>query len=398
MVKDTSFYDLLEVGPSATEQELKKAYRRLAIKYHPDKNPGDKASEERFKQIAEAWSVLSKPESRARYDQFGAAGIAGDPHIVGISPEEIFASFIAQFFAGPAAPSDDVDIVHEFSVSLGDLYRGKTSRFGVTRQKQCHDCGGRGVDLRFRDAKLPPCPACAGRKVTLAHVAQGPFQQLVQTACSACQGKGCTVSAEFACVGCAGRGLASSEDIVGVRVQPGAWDGQLIVVKGKGNYSLLSGAVGDLILVIKEQRDRLFTRQRAAGPENLFLDIDISLCDALCGYACEIPHPGGKFLLRTAGVVEPNALTIVRGAGMPRFGAPEPQLGDLFVKYHIIFPKTIQPEIAQAIATLLPHRTDFSNLNWDLKTRVAEPVAAGEIEQRALALLHPTDETGCPIQ
>lgn len=401
MVKDLTFYSLLEVGPDATDAELKTAYRRLAIKYHPDKNPGNKESEEKFKQIAEAWAVLSNPETRQRYDNAGKEGVANEPNIH-ISAEEIFAAFIAQFFSGPFSaalgPDDDVDIVHEFSLSLGDLYRGKTSRFGVTRRRQCRECSGQGLAA---GAPRQACATCQGKKVVLNHITQGPFQQIAQSTCSACQGRGVAVPEGNSCANCTGLGILSGEDIIGVRIQPGSYDGQLIVIQGKGNYSHISNKTGDLVLVIKERPDQLFSRQKAAGAENLFLDINISLCDALSGYACEVPHPGGKFILRTTSIVEPNSTMIVRGAGMPKLRQQEQaaEFGDLFVKYHIIFPKELHPDVVEALGTLLPHRSDLSRLNWKLKTYNAELLPKEEMEQRALALVeHPEAAGNCPIQ
>jgi DnaJ family protein A protein 2 len=397
MVRDTTLYDRLELTPNATELDIKKAYRRLALQYHPDKHPnGNKEAEDKFKEIAEAYSILSKPETRKTYDEQGQPGVAknfGD-----VSPEQIFAAFINSLFSSGnsiSPTSDDLDIVHEFSLSLADLYRGKTSRFGVTRRKPCPTCLARpGVAPASKHLELPLCP-----KTVINTVQQGPFQQISKGLCPNCEGRGVDVffAPGVACTDCSGRGYFTEEDAVGIRIQPGSYDGQLIISKGKGNYSLLTRTSGDLVLVIREQGDRFFLRDPMTGPENLFLDIDISLCDALVGYACEIPHPGGNFLVQTGGIVEPNSMMVVRGAGMPKLGTS--QLGDLFIKFHIKFPKTLPQQSLDALARVLPHRSDLSKLNWSgLKQRTCSPVDPQELQERALALAQPDQGSNCCIQ
>lgn len=393
-VKDTFYYDQLEVPVTATEQELKKAYRRLALKWHPDKNPpGDKQAEEKFKQIAQAWSVLSNPETRKRYDQLGRDGM---PASSNIPAEQIFAAFFSQFFSsgmmsGMVPTPDDLDIVHEFAVSLADLYRGRTSRFGVSRRKPCPSCSARPGVLAGHPLDVAICP-----KVVMTSTQQGPFQQLSQIVCPQCNGLGEKIPQNARCPDCEGSGYTTTEDIIGIRIQPGSFDGQLIVVKSKGNYSHITKTSGDLVLIIKDKGDRLFIREPATGPENLYLDIDISLADALAGYACEIPHPGGAFLLRTVCIVEPNAMMVIRGAGMPKLGTSD--TGDLFIKFHIKFPKTLSPAVLEQLSSLLPHRSDLSRLNWNgLKQRSCQPVDPAELEERALAVMQP-DRQDCAIQ
>lgn len=402
MVQETLLYDLLEVSPQASEQELKKAYRRLALKHHPDKNPGNKQAEEKFKAIAQAWSVLSDPDSRRKYDQYGKDGISETR--TSVSAEQIFAAFIEQFFnmtTNLPSGEDDLDIVHELTVSLADLYRGKTRRFGVTRRQQCLGCinsSYSGLKENCNSMSIPICAKCQGRKKIVKQTKQGPFIQLTTVICPECEGHGIYRSSALLCEHCQGKATFTQEEIIGVKIQPGSWDGQLIIVQGKGNYSFISKTTGDLIFVIKETRDKLFVRNIAAGPENLFLDIDISLCDALTGSACEIPHPGGHFILQTNSITEPNSLQALRGFGMPKQTGPQGSFGDLFIKYHVIFPKSLPPQVIESLKSLLPYKTDMSKLNWSLGTpQTPVPVRPEELEQREIAILNP-QPTGCPIQ
>lgn len=394
------YYKLLEVEPQASETDLKKAYRRLAIKYHPDKNPGDPAAEERFKLIAEAWSVLSNPDTRRRYDQQGFN--AADSNGVHISADQVFAAFIANFFAAQSElqsnlPTDvEVDIVHEFKLPLASLYHGKTSRFAVTRQEQCGDCSATGLApqaVQSQAVASAICTACSGQRLQLQGGRNAFLAWSSLSSCKQCSGSGVQPGHAMCCKRCNGKSFILVEETISVKVHPGSFDGQVLLITGKGNYSPVSKSTGDLLLVIREKPDKLFVRRPNLAPQHLFLDVDISLCDALCGYACEIPHPGGDFIVSTKGIIEPNSLKVVKGKGMPVLGSKE-QFGDLILKYHVIFPKSLTKEQLLNLASILPHKSNFKTLNWNLQS-----FATASLNQTDLDDLAPIANTNqCPIQ
>lgn len=398
-----NYYKLLEVEPKATEEELKKAYRRLAIKYHPDKNPGNATAEERFKAIAEAWSVLSNPETRRRYDQ---QGISSENDKVHLSADQVFAAFIASFFSAQhtsssnSPPEVELDITHEFAVPLANLYHGKTSRFAVTRQEKCSTCDGRGFgQLNPDQLKTVACTACAGQRLvqtTSSSSNGGSFLVHMSSfgQCRQCSGSGVQSGHPLSCKVCSGKCYHLIEETVSIRIQPGSFDGQVLLINDKGNYSPASRTCGDLLLVIREKPDKLFIRKPEIAPQHLFLDIDISLADSLCGYACEIPHPAGEFIVSTKGIIEPNSLKVVRRRGMPILGRPG-EFGDLILKYHVIFPKSLSKEQLSSLAAILPHKSNFKQLNWNLESVGTLNLQESELEELA-PIQNPPQQ--CPIQ
>eukprot|EP01116_Phalansterium_solitarium_P020545 TRINITY_DN6103_c0_g1_i1.p1 TRINITY_DN6103_c0_g1~~TRINITY_DN6103_c0_g1_i1.p1 ORF type:complete len:284 (+),score=30.40 TRINITY_DN6103_c0_g1_i1:113-964(+) len=226
MPKETEFYERLEITPDADQDTIKKSYRKMAIKYHPDKNPNNPAAAEKFKEVSEAYEVLSDPEKKEVYDKYGKEGLKEGGGMRDAA--DIFAQFFgggspfSSFFGGGGrgGPKKGDDIVHELAVTLEDLYKGKTTKLSVTRNKICPKCEGSGTKVGGVSASCKTCNG-SGRRMVIRQLGPGMIQQM-QTVCDDCGGKGETVKEEDKCKQCKGKKVEKEKKILHVHIgEPG---------------------------------------------------------------------------------------------------------------------------------------------------------------------------------
>ena len=351
------YYEILEVERTATEGEIKKAYRKLAIKYHPDKNPGDKEAESKFKEIAQAYEVLGNAEKRQMYDQYGEAafqngGMGGGGQGFG-NPFDIFRdvfsgmgggrggdSIFDSFFGGgfsrqdPNAPVDGNDLRYNLQIEFEEAVFGCDKKIRFTRKAQCDECHGTGCEKGTNRKK---CPTCGGRGQV--GVSQGFFT--VMNECPKCHGEG--VIAEKPCKKCHGQGQQKVERIVSVHIPPGVDTGTRMRVAGEGEPGLRGGSNGDLFVVTHVKDHSVFQRDGLS----IYCDLPIDFTTAALGGKVDVPTVTGKAELEIPAGAQSGDVFTLRGKGMPslRGGGR----GDQFVKVFVEVPKKLNSEQKEAL-------------------------------------------------
>ena len=325
------YYDILGVNKSASKDEIKKAYRTTAFKYHPDKNPGDKAAEEKFKEASEAYSVLSDDKKKANYDQFGHAAFEGGGGGGGFSGfdtssfSDIFEDFFSDFTGGSSRGSGrrssgnrGNDLRYDVSISLEDAYKGLDKKILYTTYKKCNSCKGSGAEP---GSKPVECDYCDGRGKVRSN--QGFFT--VQQTCPQCDGYGETISK--ACTTCRGNGKVQSEENVSVKIPKGVDDGTRIRLAGKGEAGSKAAGNGDLYLFISVQNHSLFKRSE----ENLFFELPIGFADAALGATIEVPCiDGSKVKVKIPAGTQYGKQLRLKEKGMPILRRNS--YGDLYIR------------------------------------------------------------------
>ena len=325
------YYDILGVNKSASKDEIKKAYRTTAFKYHPDKNPGDKAAEEKFKEASEAYSVLSDDKKKANYDQFGHAAFEGGGGGGGFSGfdtssfSDIFEDFFSDFTGGSSRSSGrrssgnrGNDLRYDVSISLEDAYKGLDKKILYTTYKKCNSCKGSGAEP---GSKPVECDYCDGRGKVRSN--QGFFT--VQQTCPQCDGYGETISK--ACTTCRGNGKVQSEENVSVKIPKGVDDGTRIRLAGKGEAGSKAAGNGDLYLFISVQNHSLFKRSE----ENLFFELPIGFADAALGATIEVPCiDGSKVKVKIPAGTQYGKQLRLKEKGMPILRRNS--YGDLYIR------------------------------------------------------------------
>jgi molecular chaperone DnaJ len=330
-VAKKDYYDILGVNKSASKDEIKKAYRTTAFKYHPDKNPGDKAAEEKFKEASEAYSVLSDDKKKANYDQFGHAAFEGGGSGGGFSGfdtssfSDIFEDFFSDFTGGSSRSSSrrssgnrGNDLRYDVSISLEDAYKGLDKKILYTTYKKCNSCKGSGAEP---GSKPVECDYCDGRGKVRSN--QGFFT--VQQTCPQCDGYGETISK--ACSTCRGNGKVQSEENVSVKIPKGVDDGTRIRLAGKGEAGSKAAGNGDLYLFISVQNHNLFKRSE----ENLFFELPIGFADAALGATIEVPCiDGSKVKVKIPAGTQYGKQLRLKEKGMPILRRNS--YGDLYIR------------------------------------------------------------------
>ena len=317
MASKRDYYEILEVNPNASDAEIKKAYRRLALKYHPDKNPDDKEAEERFKEISEAYEVLSDPQKRATYDQFGhtmGAGDFGGFRTQGFgdfgSLGDIFGDIFNDFFGGtPQArarrPQRGADLRYNLEIGFEEAARGLQTTVEIPRMETCGECGGR---RSARGRSPEPCSLCRG-------TGQVRFQQgffSISRTCQQCNGEGVVVT--HPCPTCRGRGQVRVARSVSVKIPPGVDTGTRLRLSGEGEAGIHGGPRGDLYIVIRVREHPFFTRDGA----DILCEVPISFTQAALGAEIQVPTLDGKETLRIPPGTQSGTVIELKGKGFPR--------------------------------------------------------------------------------
>ncbi|KAJ8339812.1 hypothetical protein SKAU_G00344450 [Synaphobranchus kaupii] len=332
MVKETGYYDMLGVKPNASAEELKKAYRKLALKFHPDKNPTEG---EKFKQISQAYEVLSDAKKREVYDRGGEKAIkeggTGGGGGFG-SPMDIF----DMFFGGGGRMHRErrgKNVVHQLTVSLEDLYNGATRKLAVQKNVICDRCEGRGG----RKGAVEPCLSCRGSGVQVRLQQLGPgLVQQVSSVCSGCHGQGQRISQRDRCKTCAGRKITRQKNILEVHIDKGMRDGQKIVFNGEGDQEP-GLEPGDIVIVLDQKAHPVYTREG----ESLIMNMELQLVEALCGFQKPVQTLDNRTLLITSHpgeLIRPGDRKCVMNEGMPMHRRPF-EKGRLIILFSVVFPR-----------------------------------------------------------
>ncbi len=342
MKKD--YYELLGVAKNASEDELKKAYRKLAIQYHPDKNPGDKVAEEKFKEIAEAYSVLSDATKRQRYDQFGHQGMGGAGS-QGVNMEDIFGSVFGEdspfsgFFNGggrrgggqPTRKGSDLRI--KLKLNLEEISNGVEKKIKVKRYVSCNTCSGNGSK---NGTSLKTCTTCNGSG-QVRKVVNTMLGQMVSTSpCPTCQGEGKVVTER--CDVCFGEGRQLNEDLLSVKIPAGVGEGMQLSMTGKGNVPTRGGIAGDLLIVIEEEEHPELKRDGS----NIHFDLRMNFADAALGKDVEIPTVGGKVKIVIKAGTQSGEILRLKGKGLKELNSYG--VGDQLVHISLFTPTTLSSE------------------------------------------------------
>lgn len=307
------YYEVLDVSRDVSEKDLKKAYRRVAMKHHPDRNPDDKASEEKFKEASEAYEILSDPQKRAAYDQYGHAAV--DPSQGGMgagaggfgSFSDIFGDVFGDIFGGGGrgrgGPSRGADLRYTLDLSLEDAVRGTTVKIRVPTLVTCKTCNGSGAKPGTKPVQ---CPTCGG--VGQVRMQQGFFS--VQQTCPTCRGKGTVISDP--CPDCHGQGRIEETKTLSVKVPPGVDTGDRIRLSGEGEAGADGGPAGDLYVQVSVREHEIFQRDG----RNLYCEVPISIIDAALGGELEVPTLDGRVKLKVPAETQTGKLFRLRGKGV----------------------------------------------------------------------------------
>lgn len=352
MADKRDYYEVLGVQKGASEDEIKKAYKKMAIKYHPDRNPGDKEAEEKFKEAAEAYDVLRDPDKRARYDQFGHAGMGGASGFggQGFDMNDIFSMF-GDIFGGHmggfggfggfggggsrgAQKHQGSDLRLKVKLTLEEVAKGATKKFKVKKDVTCTHCHGSGS----QDGKTETCTTCHGTGYITRQVNTmfGRMQQ--QSVCSTCGGQGTVIKNK--CSHCSGTGVTSGEEVVEVQILAGVQDGMILTVQGKGNAGRNNGYAGDIQVYVEVESHSELSRRDNDLVYNLLLDLPT----AVLGGPVEIPTIDGRVKIKIEPGTQPGKTVRLRGKGLPALQGYGYGYGDLIVNISIYIPETLTKE------------------------------------------------------
>ena len=360
------YYDILGVSKNSPADEIKKAYRKLAIKYHPDKNPDDKASEDKFKEAAEAYEVLSNPEKKQRYDQFGHAGaqggFGGGYGGGGMNMEDIFSQFgdvfgggggsggspFDSFFGGGGQSSRGgrraqrgTNLRIKVKLTLEEIANGVEKKIKVNKQIVCNTCDGTGAKDK---SSFSTCKTCNGsgavRRVTNTILGQ---MQTTST-CPTCNGEGSTISAK--CNTCHGDGVSRGEETISINIPAGVSEGMQLSMSGKGNAAPRGGVPGDLIILVEETPHDSLKREGI----NIIYDLHVSFVDATLGASVEVPTIDGKARIKLEPGTQGGKILRLKGKGIPEVNSYHK--GDQLIQINIWTPKILNNEERELLEKL----------------------------------------------
>jgi len=345
------YYEVLGVGRSAPADEIKKAYRKVAMQYHPDRNPGDKAAEEKFKEAAEAYEVLSDTDKKSQYDRYGHAGVSsngrgfGGP---GMNMEDIFSQFgdifgddiFGNFFGGQRTRGGQrargvrgSNLRIKLKLTYEEIAKGVTKHIKVKKYVPCETCHGSGAKDK---GSVQNCGTCGGsgqvRRVTNTFLGQ---MQTVTT-CPTCNGEGTVITAK--CTTCKGEGRMYAEETVSIDVPAGVQEGMQLNIGGRGNAGERGGSAGDLIILIEEEAHKELQRDGL----NVVYDLHISFTDAVFGIQLEVPTIDGRAKIKIPAGTQSGKIFRLKGKGFPSVNSYEK--GDQLVHVNVWTPQHISAE------------------------------------------------------
>ena len=375
MANKRDYYEVLGVAKTATADEIKKAYRQAAIKYHPDKNPGDKAAEEKFKEAAEAYDVLSNADKRARYDQFGHAGMSGAGGAGGaggfgggaygaggFTMEDIFRNFGDIFgghfggsFGGGGGFGDysgfgggggrrvnrGSDLRIKVRLTLKEIAHGTTKKLKITKLVPCDKCGGTGA--KDKDS-YKTCPTCNGSGMETRTVNTFFGRTQATQVCHECHGEGKIITKP--CEKCHGEGTVRADEVVEIRIPAGVGEGMQLTITGKGNAARHGGVNGDLLVIIEEERDMELQRDGS----DLLYNLNIAVTTAILGGSAEVPTVDGKAKVPVEPGTQAGKGLRLKGKGLPDINGYG--VGDLLVVIDIAVPARLSAEEKKLVEEL----------------------------------------------
>ncbi|MCR4417575.1 MAG: molecular chaperone DnaJ [Ignavibacteria bacterium] len=363
MATKRDYYEVLGVPRNASQEEIKKAYRKLAMQYHPDRNPGNKEAEEKFKEAAEAYEVLSDPEKRRRYDQFGHAGMQGTDFREYTDINDIFNAFrdifsgtgfggsiFDDFFGGSTSTRSrrtgsvqrGSDLRVKIKLTLEEIATGVSKKIKIKRYKKCSSCNGTGAES---GSGHKTCPVCNGTG-EIRQVSRSVFGQFVNiTTCNNCGGEGRVISNP--CKVCGGEGRVQEEATVNVEIPAGVSTGNYLTLRGEGNAGRRGGPAGDLIVVVEELPHEIFQRQG----DDIIYELNLSIPEAVLGGEVEVPTLTGKAKIKLEPGLSPGKILRMKGKGLPNINTKKQ--GDQLIVVNIYVPQKISNQEKELMQTLM---------------------------------------------
>lgn len=356
MADEKDYYKILGVERTASADEIKRAYKKVAIKYHPDRNPGNKEAEEKFKQAAEAYDVLRDPDKRARYDQFGAEGVNGAGGFggfggaQGMDINDIFSAF-GDIFGGhgfggfgggfgggrSAQPRQykGADMRMKVRLTLEEIATGVTKKYKMKKDITCTECGGSGCES---DSKPETCSTCHGQGYVMR--TQRSMFGMVQTqdVCPDCHGEGTII--KHKCKHCQGTGIVKGEEVVEVSIPAGVGEGMVVNIPRKGNAAMHNGVPGDIQVIIEEAPHPDFIRDET----DLIYNLLLSVPQATLGDTIEIPTLTGKARIKIEPGTQPGTALRLRGKGLPVVQGYGHGTGDIVVNISVYIPQELNKD------------------------------------------------------
>ncbi len=380
-MKKRDYYEVLGVDKKASADEIKKAYRKKAIQYHPDKNPGDKEAEEKFKEAAEAYDVLSNPEKRARYDQFGHAGVSGAAgnggpfggFSGGMSMDDIFSMFGDIFgghggfgggfggFGGDGGAQQrryrGSDLRVKVKLNLKEISTGVEKKFKLKKYVPCSHCHGTGAE---GNGGTETCPTCngSGTVIRKQQTILGTMQ--TRSTCPTCGGEGKIIKNK--CKECGGEGIVYGEEVVTVKIPAGVAEGMQLSMSGKGNAGKHNGIPGDLLILIEEEADKELIRDE----NDLIYNLLLSFPTAALGGSVEIPTIDGKVKVKIESGTQPGKVLRLRDKGLPSVNGYG--TGDLLVNISVYVPETLSKDEKKQLEEM--ENSDNFKPNTSIKEKI----------------------------
>ncbi len=356
MVK-ADYYEVLELNRGCSQEEIKKAYRQMAMKYHPDRNPGDPDAEARFKEAAEAYEVLHDPDKRQRYDRFGHDGLRGGTGDFGgfdFDPFDVFREFMQGFggfgdiFGGASrrnGPRRGNDLQVKLQLSLQEVAEGVTKKIRIRRLRPCKSCGGSGAKS---PGAIKPCAACHGTG-QIRQATRSVFGQFVNVSpCPQCRGEGKIISDP--CPQCKGEGRVKTSDEIKVKIPAGVAAGNYLTIRGEGDAGEKGGPSGDVIVFIEEKEDSRFQRHG----DDILLTLPIAMSQAVLGDEVTIPTLGGAAKLTIEEGTQTGKILRMRGKGIPHLNRHG--RGDQLVQIMVWTPEKIPGKLKKLFEEIAAHK------------------------------------------